>query len=158
MLLTAGLLLGAGFETTSSLVAVTLYLLQCNPRCYQKLTNEIRSSFKSQDDICFAALDNLPYLVACLNEALRWFPPVASGMPREVMKGGTSIAGDHVPEGVSHDMLFPFRFYITNVLHRPLFPYTTGQSTTTLPTSSSPMSTIQNAGSGMRGSLQTISM
>ncbi|EOO00988.1 putative cytochrome p450 protein [Phaeoacremonium minimum UCRPA7] len=98
VMLTAGLLLGAGFETTSSLVAVTLYLLQRNSHCLERVTNEIRSSFKSQNDISFAAVDNLPYMVACLNEALRWYPPVASGMPRQVMKGGTSIAGEFVPE------------------------------------------------------------
>lgn len=108
MLLTAGLLLGAGFETTSSLVAATLYLLLRNPHCLEKVTHEVRTSFKSQEDITFAALDNLTYMVACLNESLRWYPPVASGLPREVMKGGATIGGRPVPESVCHGVLSPY--------------------------------------------------
>ena len=104
VMLTAGLLLGAGFETTSSLVAATLYLLLRNPRCLEKATREVRSSFESQSDISFATLDKLTYMIACLNEALRWYPPIAGGMPREVMKGGTTVAGRFVPEGVCHGL------------------------------------------------------
>lgn len=100
-MLTAGLLIGAGFETTASLVTATLYLLVRNPQCLEKVTEEVRSSFKSQEDVSFAKLDKLPYMIACLNEALRWYAPIASGMPRQVMKGGATIAGRFVPEDVS---------------------------------------------------------
>ena len=158
VMLTAGLLLGAGFETTSSLVAVTLYLLQRNSHCLERVTNEIRSSFKSQNDISFAAVDNLPYMVACLNEALRWYPPVASGMPRQVMKGGTSIAGEFVPESVCSDVLTSCCPRQLLNLHRRLSLYTTGESTTPPPTLSSPTSIIRSAGLGIRGSPQTSSI
>jgi cytochrome P450 len=97
-MLTAGLLLAAGFETTSSLVTATLYLLMRNPHCLAKVTQEVRSTYASQEDISFATLDKAGYMIACLNEALRWYPPVATGMLREVMKGGTTIAGREVPE------------------------------------------------------------
>lgn len=155
MLLTAGLLLAAGFETTSSLVTATLYLLLRNPHCLEKVTREVRSSFKSQDDISFAALDNLTYIVACLNEALRWDPPIAGGLPRAVMKGGTAIAGRPVPENVWDGILSPHCSCLSLTLHRPLSLYTTGQSTTPRPTFSSPMSTTRSAGSGMPGSPPT---
>jgi cytochrome P450 len=109
VMLTAGLLLAAGFETTSSLVAATLYLLLRNPRVLEKVTHEVRSSFQSQEEISFSRLDNLPYMIACLTEALRWYPPVAGGMQRQVMKGGASIAGHFVAEEVSGGLTRPPR-------------------------------------------------
>lgn len=98
---TATTLLGAGFETTASLLTAVTYLLCSNPRCLEKVTHEIRSSFKSADDITFASVDKLPYLIACLSEALRWYPPIASGLQRLAMEGGTTVAGVFVPEEVS---------------------------------------------------------
>ncbi|KAH8171754.1 cytochrome p450 domain-containing protein [Sarocladium implicatum] len=95
---TAGLLLGAGFETTSSLVCATLYLLCRNPSYLAKAAAEVRAKFKTPDDISFSSLEDLPFMQACLDEALRWYPPVASVGARQVMKGGVTIAGEHIPE------------------------------------------------------------
>jgi cytochrome P450 len=100
--MTAALLLAAGFETTSSLVTVTLYLLLCNPEYLAKVTKDIRSSYKSADEITLASLEKQTYMIACLDEALRWFPPIAAGLEREAMKGGTTVAGHFVPEGVNY--------------------------------------------------------
>ncbi len=71
-----------------------------------KLTAEIRSTFKSESDIDFASVSTLPYLLACLDEALRMYPPVPIGLPRVVPRGGANIAGHYVPEKVSHSV-FP---------------------------------------------------
>lgn len=38
-------------------------------------------------------------VIACLKEALRYYPPVAGEMPRLVPKGGAHITGAFVPEG-----------------------------------------------------------
>ena len=97
MIKTAGLLLGAGFETTSSLVCATLYLLCSNPKYLAKVTEEVRSKFNTPEDITFASLEDLPFMQACLNEALRWYPPIANAGAREVIDGGVTIAGEHVP-------------------------------------------------------------
>lgn len=40
-------------------------------------------------------------MIACLREALRYYPPVAGEMPRVVPKGGAHIAGAFVPEGTT---------------------------------------------------------
>ena len=72
-----------------------------NPEALKKLTAEIRGAFKNEDEIDFASVSNLPYLLACLDEALRMYPPVPTGLPRVVPKGGASIAGNYVPENVS---------------------------------------------------------
>lgn len=67
----------------------------------EKLTAEIRGTFKSEDEIDFSSVSTLPYLLACLDEALRMYPPVPVGLPRVVPKGGANIAGNYVPEKVS---------------------------------------------------------
>ncbi|KAL2285704.1 hypothetical protein FJTKL_07712 [Diaporthe vaccinii] len=95
----AGLLVVAGSETTATLLSGVTYLLLRNPRCLRRVTEEIRSSFQSEHDITFSSVQNLPYMLACLREALRYYPPVAGPMPRVVPKGGANIAGHFVPEG-----------------------------------------------------------
>lgn len=40
-------------------------------------------------------------MLAILNEALRMYPPVTSGLVRTVPRGGAEIAGHFTPEGVS---------------------------------------------------------
>ena len=71
-----------------------------NGGAIEKLTAEIRSSFESEDDIDFASVSTLPYLLAYLEEALRVYPPVPGGLPRVVPKGGATICGNYVAEGV----------------------------------------------------------
>lgn len=50
------------------------------------------------------SVQRLEYMLACLNEGLRMYPPVAIGLPREVPKGGAVMSGDYVPEGVSRPL------------------------------------------------------
>jgi cytochrome P450 len=77
---------------------VTYFLLE-NPDVYSKLTEEVRSTFQSQDDINLISVTKLPYMLACLDEALRMFPPVANGLPRVCQ--GAVISGQYIPENVS---------------------------------------------------------
>jgi cytochrome P450 len=92
------LLIAAGSETTASLLSGVTYLLLENPEAMEKLKHEVRSSFKSADEITIASASRLPYLLACLNEALRRWPPAAANLPREVHEGGETILGRFVPE------------------------------------------------------------
>lgn len=97
----SAILIIGGSETTATLLSgVTFYLLT-NPEALKKLTAEIRGAFKSEDEIDFTSVSALPYLLACLDEALRMYPPVPTGLPRVVPRGGASIAGNYVPENVS---------------------------------------------------------
>lgn len=43
----------------------------------------------------------LPYLLACVKEALRVFAPIAAGLPRVAPKGGVTIGEAHFAEGVT---------------------------------------------------------
>ncbi|KAL2132356.1 hypothetical protein VTI74DRAFT_3927 [Chaetomium olivicolor] len=94
----SAILIIGGSETTATLLSGVTYLLLTNPEAMKKLTAEIRGAFKSEDEIDFASVSTLPYLLACLNEALRMYPPVPIGLPRVVPKGGANIAGNYVPE------------------------------------------------------------
>jgi cytochrome P450 len=71
----------------------------------QKLAQEVRSSFKNEDEITLTSVNQLTYLAACLNEALRCFPAVPPALPRVVPRGGAVIAGHAVPEKVSYQCL-----------------------------------------------------
>ncbi|KAJ5635777.1 Cytochrome monooxygenase lcsI [Penicillium longicatenatum] len=97
----AALLIVAGSETTATLLAGVSYYLVQNPAAYKRLVEEIRSTFKSYDDINFMGVSQLTYLNAALEEALRVYPPVPGVVPRVVPKGGSIIDGIYVPEGVS---------------------------------------------------------
>lgn len=91
----------AGSETTaSSLAALTNFLLR-NPRCYAKVKEEIRTRFKSEDEITLSAMDDLVYMNACLEEGLRFFPPAPIGFLRTIQEQGDVVDGHHLPGGVS---------------------------------------------------------
>ena len=76
------------------------YLLLKHPETLEKLTQEVRTIFSSESDITFSSVQRLPYMLACLNETLRMYPPVPSGLPRCVPTGGAVIAEHVIPEGV----------------------------------------------------------
>ncbi|TVY14779.1 Cytochrome P450 monooxygenase aclL [Lachnellula arida] len=89
------ILLG-GSETTATLLSgVTYYLLQ-NPRTLKILVEEIRSKFTSEDQIDVVGVNTLDYMLACLNEAFRLYPPVPGALPRRTVVGDT-LAGEYVP-------------------------------------------------------------
>ncbi|KAE8379265.1 cytochrome P450 [Aspergillus bertholletiae] len=90
-------LIVAGSETTASLLCgVTFYLLS-NPQKLEKAVNEVRSEFDSADKISFVSVNKLHYLLACLNEALRVYPPVPDGLPRNTASNVEVINGRPVP-------------------------------------------------------------
>ncbi|KAH6612218.1 cytochrome P450 [Chaetomium sp. MPI-SDFR-AT-0129] len=95
----ATLLAAAGSETTASLLSGVTYHILANPAVLARLTHEVRTAFTHSSDITIAAVSRLPYLLACLNEALRRHPPTLSNLPREAHEGGESIVGGWVPQG-----------------------------------------------------------
>lgn len=80
------------------------YLLLSNPEALSKVVDEVRSAFKSEEEITLTSVNCLTYMLACLNEALRSYPPVPFGMPRIVPKGGAAIVGEFIPENVSLEL------------------------------------------------------
>lgn len=67
-----------------------------------RLAEEIRSTFDSFDEIAGGpSLHGCKYLKAFIQESLRMAPPVGAELDREVLKGGTVVDGEFVPEGVN---------------------------------------------------------
>ncbi|KAI4861117.1 putative cytochrome P450 [Hypoxylon rubiginosum] len=106
----ASTLIIAGGETTATTLAAALYYVLRSPKVVSKLTNEIRSRYKSYDEIDSISALQLSYLQAVINEALRIHPSGAHGFPR-ISPGGI-VDGHWVPAGaevytstwsVSHD-------------------------------------------------------
>ncbi|KAE8323850.1 cytochrome P450 [Aspergillus sergii] len=91
----------AGYDTTATALAGTLFYLSRNPDAYSKLAREIRCSFKQVDDIRSGGqLNKCEYLRACIKESLRMSPPVPSCPWREVSSSGTEIDGQFLPAGI----------------------------------------------------------
>lgn len=91
----------AGSETTATLLAgVTFYLLK-NPDKLKTATMEVRNAFSSPEEITFVNVNKLPYLIACLTEALRIYPPVGDGFPRNTGENTEVILDEPVPPNVS---------------------------------------------------------
>lgn len=95
------LLIIAGRDTTATTISALFFYICRDPRVYNKLTREIRTTFTSAEEIRPGpALTSSTYLRACIDEALRMAPPGPSEFPRVVLRGGMSIDGEYYPEGV----------------------------------------------------------
>jgi len=82
-------------------MAATLFYLVRNPDALAKATAEIRSKFDNVEEISQGPkLTSCTYLRACCDEAMRMSPSVGGLLPREVLAGGTSVDGEHIPEGI----------------------------------------------------------
>lgn len=67
----AAILIVAGSETTATLLSGTTYYLLTHREVYDKLAQEIRSTFQSEDEITMLRVNQLQYMVAVFNEAFR---------------------------------------------------------------------------------------
>ncbi|KAJ8120817.1 hypothetical protein ONZ43_g2571 [Nemania bipapillata] len=88
-----------GTETTSTLLTGLTYYLIRNPDKMKILTDEVRGTFSSNENITFEALARLEYLNACIREGLRVYPPAPSGLPRVIAEGGSIVMGKWLPAG-----------------------------------------------------------
>lgn len=61
LMINAMVLIVAGSDTSATLLSGLIYLLLKNPGCLQKITHEVRSAFKSEDEISFSSVQSLPY-------------------------------------------------------------------------------------------------
>lgn len=98
----ASIFMLAGTETTATLLSGVTYLLLTHPGSMKKLTEEVRSRFASSNNITMDIIAGLPYLNACIKEALRKYPPVPVGLPHLTPQNGSTICGHYVPPNVSY--------------------------------------------------------
>lgn len=92
----------AGAETTATALTGIFFHLAKNRHVLERVTKEVRSRFDSEEDMTAENLaTKMPYLSAVIEEGLRFCPPVPTGSPRIVPRGGAMVCGNWIPEGVS---------------------------------------------------------
>jgi len=91
----------AGSETTATLLSGVTYHLLRNPNALKALQGEVRNAFSTEEEINVKNVAGLKYMLACLDEAMRLYPPVSGGLPRSIPPGGETLGGEYIPEGVS---------------------------------------------------------
>lgn len=72
----------------------------------QKLVHEIRSKFQCEEDINFTGVNSLDYMLACIDEAFRLYPPVPAALLRKTREGDV-ICGQYVPPNVRLSVFLP---------------------------------------------------
>ena len=95
------ILVMAGSETSATLLAVAVFYLLKNPATMERLKAEVRSTFSSENEITFATISKLLYLLAVINESLRIHPPLPAGVNRRVPKDGAVVMDRFVPAGTN---------------------------------------------------------
>ncbi|KAF5641179.1 cytochrome p450 [Fusarium sp. NRRL 25303] len=94
------ILVRAGAETTATALSGLTYYMLTNTMTLLKATLEVRTAFKNEREITFTSASRLRILQACINEALRLYPPISVGMPRVTPPEGVLICGHYVPGNV----------------------------------------------------------
>src|SRR5690606_15464020 len=75
----------AGFETTSTALALTTHLLVMYPDVQRRLQDEILDAAKEGQNVDYDVINKLPYLEAVINESLRFYPPVFNFTTRKAV-------------------------------------------------------------------------
>lgn len=112
----ASLVIIAGSETTATLLSGVTYLLLTHPFALTRAVEEVRTAFEQDSDINFASVSRLRYMIACLEEALRLYPPAPIGLPRSIPGKGATIDGVWVPGGVRDGLLLLLLDYLSCIL------------------------------------------
>lgn len=98
------IMMNAGSATTAIAMANVMFQLLKPEHAHilKKLTEEVDSVLDEDEIIApYDKVKHLPYLRACLDESLRFFPPTSHGLPRETPAGGIPILGDFIPGGTT---------------------------------------------------------
>ncbi|KAI1424161.1 averantin oxidoreductase [Xylaria sp. FL1777] len=95
------ILIAAGSETTATLLTGLTWLLLKHPRVHEKLKKEIRTKFSHPDEITLASVNECKYLLGCIEEALRVYPPSPQPHHRIIPPGGAEVNGEMLPAGTS---------------------------------------------------------
>ena len=90
-------LMVASFETTGAALPWVMYTLAMHPEEQKLARSEIAKVIEGKDDIEPADISNMPYLSACIKEAMRLHTPVP--LVCRVAKQATEIGGYKIPAG-----------------------------------------------------------
>ncbi|RKL41492.1 hypothetical protein BFJ72_g5384 [Fusarium proliferatum] len=93
----AHLIIIAGSDTTSSSTTCLLHHLVLHPHVLAKLQAEIDEYKSTHDEYDLVSLSKLQYLQACIDESLRLYPVVPSGVPRMTPPEGLQLDDVYIP-------------------------------------------------------------
>lgn len=93
----AHLIIIAGSDTTSSSTTCLLHHLVLHPNVLAKLQAEIDEYKNTHDEYDLVSLSKLQYLQACIDESLRLYPVVPSGVPRMTPPEGLQLDDVYIP-------------------------------------------------------------
>ncbi|XP_076127632.1 thromboxane-A synthase isoform X2 [Alosa pseudoharengus] len=99
----------AGYETTSSTLAFTCYLLATHPECQQKLQREVDDFFSRHDTPDYNNVQELKYMDMVVSETLRMYPPgfrYARTVEEDCMVNGQAL-----PKGATLEIPAAFLHY-----------------------------------------------
>lgn len=91
----------AGSDTTSSAITAAIAHIVTNPSHYRRLQDEIDAAAvegRISSPVADSEARKLPFLQACIKEALRMWPPISGVMPK-VSKEDAVVCGTHIPAG-----------------------------------------------------------
>ncbi|KAL9608412.1 MAG: hypothetical protein Q9167_006760 [Letrouitia subvulpina] len=97
---TFSILVAAGSETTATALSGMMNYLLKDAERMRFLVNEIRAAFAHPSAITIDSVSKLAYLGAVIDEGLRLCQPVPFGATRAVPKGGASVDGHWLPQGI----------------------------------------------------------
>ncbi|CAL1286965.1 unnamed protein product [Larinioides sclopetarius] len=84
----------AGYETTATALAFTIYLLVKHPEIQEKLYQEIEKI----EDSSYSSVQSLQYLDQVFSESLRYYPPVTGFVSRQCQQDH-QVGSITIPEG-----------------------------------------------------------
>ncbi|KAL2282986.1 hypothetical protein FJTKL_10317 [Diaporthe vaccinii] len=96
----ASLIVVAGSDTTAATLTCLFYNFATHPEVYKTLQKEVDGFFAAEvasSDFDTGSLGKLRYLQACIDESLRLFPPVMSGLQRQTPPQGIHIGERFIP-------------------------------------------------------------
>jgi cytochrome P450 len=91
----------AGSDSVGTVMQTFAYNLLTDPRTSSALVSELRSASLSKPFPKYSEVRDLPYLDACVNEAVRMHPPFCLPLERVVPEGGVTVSGVYLPGGTN---------------------------------------------------------
>ncbi|PLB46529.1 cytochrome P450 [Aspergillus steynii IBT 23096] len=100
-----GILANAGMETTSAVMQIFVLAAVTRPRFISVAQEELDRVVGTNRLPEFSDRDNLPYIIAIVEETLRWRPMVPGGFPHATQQDDTYM-GYRIPKGATVIPLF----------------------------------------------------